>query len=138
VAELYIQGWPQTRIAQELGVAQGTISTDVKALYEQWRASGVRDFDLARSIELEKLNLLEREAWEAWKRSCEPSESTKVTSTGENNRRAEKTVKQRVGDSRFLDQIHNASRAGGRCSAWTHRRRLPRPARTVRKPITLT
>ena len=68
VGELYVQSWTQTRIAHELGVTQATISTDVKALHEQWRDSGVRDFDLARSIELEKLNLLEREAWEAWKR----------------------------------------------------------------------
>lgn len=106
VGELYVQGWTQARIAQEFGVTQATISTDVKSLHEQWRASGVRDFDLARSIELEKLNLMEREAWEAWKRSSEPSESTKVTSTGENNKRAEKTVKQRVGDPRFLEQLH--------------------------------
>ena len=29
-----------------------------------------------------------------------------MTSTGESNKRAEKTVKQRVGDPRFLEQLH--------------------------------
>jgi DNA-binding NarL/FixJ family response regulator len=38
VAELYLQGWTQTAIAEEMGVAQPTISDDVKHIRAQWRS----------------------------------------------------------------------------------------------------
>ena len=79
VAELYVKGWFQTAIAEELGVSQTTVCHDLKAIRKQWRESSIRDFDAARERELCKLDLLEREAWAAWQRSQEPAESTKVT-----------------------------------------------------------
>ena len=105
VGDLYVRGFSQTAIAHELGVAQSTVSLDLKAIEKEWKASTLRDFDTLRAVELRKLDRLEREAWEAWQKSQEPAEVTKVTDHG-NGKKAEKTVKQRVGDARFLEQIH--------------------------------
>src|SRR5262249_38734091 len=37
-----------------------------KAMREQWRSSAVRDFDELKSKELDRIDLLERQYWEAW------------------------------------------------------------------------
>jgi DNA-binding NarL/FixJ family response regulator len=66
VADLYIQGWTQVAIAGELRVAQSTVSSDLKRIQQAWRESSIRDFDLARELELQKLIRIEREAWSAW------------------------------------------------------------------------
>ena len=104
VADFYLQGWSQYDIADRLSCSQTTICHDLQAIRREWRDSRVRDFDEARAVELEKLDRLEREAWQAWQRSQEPSESTKVTDGG-GGKRAEKVVKQQVGDVRFLEQV---------------------------------
>ena len=78
VVELYLQSWFQTDIARELGISQTTVCHDLKAIQKQWRESSICNFDALRERELCKIDLLEREAWEAWKRSQEPKEPTKV------------------------------------------------------------
>jgi hypothetical protein len=65
----------------------------------------VRDFDAAREHELQKLDLLEREAWAAWQHSQQPVESTRVTQDG-SRKRAERIVGHPVGDPRYLEQVH--------------------------------
>ena len=105
VADLYIQGWRQVDISSHLGVAQATISTDLKTIQTQWRESAIRDFDILRERELQKLDRLEREAWDAWERSKKPSQSAVMTTDG-HDQRTQKTVKDQVGDPRFLEQVH--------------------------------
>ncbi len=78
VADLYIQGWTQTEIAQHLGYTQGTMCADLQWIRKEWRESMVRDFDLAREIELKKLDRIEREAWAAWERSQQPAQSAHI------------------------------------------------------------
>jgi IS30 family transposase len=63
VADLYLRSWTQTAIAERLSVTQPTICEDLKRIRRQWRESAIRDFDAAREQELQKLDLLEREAW---------------------------------------------------------------------------
>src|SRR4051794_20268826 len=75
VAELYIQGWNQTAIAEKLGMGQSTVCYDLQKLQKEWRESRVRDFDAARELEIQKIDRLEREAWAAWERSQKPSQS---------------------------------------------------------------
>jgi hypothetical protein len=106
VADRYVQGWTQTAIAQEMGVSQATICADLHAVQRHWRESAIRDFDAARELELQKLDRIEREAWDAWERSKQPAQSARVRSNGSGSERTEKTVRQRIGDPRFLDQIH--------------------------------
>ena len=105
VAELYIQGWPQARIALQLGVTQPTVGNDLKAIQAQWRVSALRDFDAARELELQKLDRIERESWEAWERSQQPAQSGKVRLLASGGETTEKSLEHQTGDPRYLDQV---------------------------------
>jgi hypothetical protein len=107
VAELYIKGWTQAAIAQQIGTKQPTISNDLRAIRKMWRQSQIRDFDEAVARELEKIDRVEREAWEAWERTKQPHESTVVTD-GQGGKRAQKRVKNQYGDPRYLEQVHKS------------------------------
>jgi hypothetical protein len=120
VAVLYCQGRYQTEIARQLGVTQQQISLDLQILRQKWLASALRDFDAAKAQELQKLDVLEREAWEAWERSKAPREVT-LTEQIETEalplpngtlrpprpvtRKASVRREAGYGDVRFLDQI---------------------------------
>jgi len=113
VSELSLKGYSQTAIAKQLGVTQATVSDDLKAIREVWRASKIRDFDLNVSIELERLNLIEREMWEAWERSKKPSQSAALIGEGV-TQPARKTLKNQNGDPRYLTlalHCHQSRRA---------------------------
>jgi hypothetical protein len=73
VAALLLRGTTnQFSILAALGMEpnqQSTISRDIKAIREEWKASAVRDFDEAKGRELEKLEAIEADAWAAWERS---------------------------------------------------------------------
>jgi hypothetical protein len=105
VAQYYLQGWSQGEIARNLGIAQSTVSSDLKAIRRAWRESAVRDFDEAVCCELARLSHLEREAWTGWRRSLDAQETTRIVQA-EGAKRAEKTVRQSPGDPRFLDLVH--------------------------------
>jgi len=105
VSELYLQAWSQSAIAHELGVTQSTVSSDIRAVQDQWKASGIRNFDLIRELELRKLDRLEREAWAAWERSQKPVQSAVVTGAGA-GQQTRKSMKNQVGDPRFLEQVN--------------------------------
>ncbi|HUE74826.1 MAG TPA: hypothetical protein VMP01_28420 [Pirellulaceae bacterium] len=105
VADLYLQGHKQMAIAEMLGVGQGTICEDLKRVRQEWLESSVRNFDVAKEKELQKLDRVEREAWAEWDRSKQPAQSAVVT--GEDaNKRTTKSVKNQTGDPRYLDVIH--------------------------------
>ena len=104
VAELHLASWTQQAIAAELGLSQSTVSTDLKAIEKEWRDSTVRDFDLARAMDLQKLNHLEREIRDALQRSQEPIESTRVIQNG-SERRVERCVTQQHCDRRYFELI---------------------------------
>ncbi len=102
VADLLLQSWTQEAIAQELGTSQAQIAADLKKIREAWRESSIRDFDAARDLELERLARIEREAWAAWQRSQQPSQSATVDGEA-GSQKAKRTVKHQYGDPRFLD-----------------------------------
>jgi hypothetical protein len=102
VADLLLQSWTQDAIAQELGISQAQIAADLKKIRRAWQESSIRDFDAARDLELERLGRIEREAWAAWQRSQQPSQSATVDGpTG--SQKARRTMKHQYGDPRFLD-----------------------------------
>jgi len=104
VADLYLQGWTQSAIAAEVGVTQPTVSVDLKKIQETWRNDSIRDFDLRREIELQKIDRVEREAWAAWERSQKPDQ-TATTIDEPNNRHTRRQVRNRHGDPRYLDAV---------------------------------
>lgn len=77
VAELYLKGWTQWEIARKVKVDQGTVSRDLKAMHEHWKAAGVRDLDAIKQKELDKIDHLERTYWAAWDRSCKTASKTR-------------------------------------------------------------
>src|SRR3990172_5205421 len=82
VADMYLQHWTQTQIAEHLGVGQPTICEDLKHVREEWRNSAVRDFDLARQFELAKIDRIERESWAAWVSTIRSVAKRGMSSTG--------------------------------------------------------
>ena len=104
VAELYLQGWVQTAIAKQLGVTQPTVSADLKAIRQEWKESRIRDFDTLKAQELERLDKIERTAWEAWEQSREPEITTKASKV-DGQSRAERTTKHTHGNVNFLNTV---------------------------------
>jgi hypothetical protein len=105
VTELYLKGRSQTEIAAELSVAQSTVSEDVQYVRRQWEQSAVRNYDELRTRELQKLEYIEREAWSAWDRSQKPAQSAVISGEGQ-GKQTRKSLKQQIGDPRFLDQVN--------------------------------
>lgn len=103
VAKLYLKGWTQAAIAEKLGVAQGTISSDLRMVQKEWRQSAVRAVQARHVIEMAKLDALERELWEAWETSRQPTRGVgivKEVATGKEMHRSNQ--KEQNGDPRFL------------------------------------
>lgn len=113
VAELYLKGWRQSRIAEELGTTQATISRDLKAMQHEWLKASLISFNEAVSKEIAKIDLLEITYWQAWERSIEPFKSKTVKARGnprteeELKATAEQTLKteDRNGDPRYLQGV---------------------------------
>jgi hypothetical protein len=110
IADLYLQGWIQADIADELQLDQSTISRDLKHLYKEWQQSSLIDIDEAKSQELAKVDRLEREYWIAWVNSCEDAETLRQegskTETGKvKPDKIVKTAKGQAGDPRFLSGV---------------------------------
>ena len=105
VGELTLQGLKQDEIARRLGVNQSTIGRDLEQLRIEWRDSAVRDFDEARGQELQKLALIETEAWAAWRRSQQPEQAASM-SEGKAGKSSRSSLKHQYGDPRFLDQVN--------------------------------
>ena len=77
----------------------------MQLIQKQWRESAVRDFDVAREIEIRKLDRLEREAWAAWERSQKPAQEATISTDGSNQKTVKKVAEQ-TGDARFLDVVN--------------------------------
>jgi hypothetical protein len=104
VSELYLKSWTQAAIAAHLNVSQSTVSEDVRYLIKKWEQSAIRNVDELRARELLKLDYMERESWAGWERSQKPAQSAVVTGEG-NGQQTRKSMKNQIGDPRFLDQV---------------------------------
>jgi len=79
IAEWYLKGKTQAWIATELSriyypdrapISQQQISLDMKAIIQGWKEVALKDVVELRQAELEKVNRMENEYWDAWERSC--------------------------------------------------------------------
>lgn len=59
-----------------------TLKKDIDSLLEEWRETRIEDLDLALQLELERIDNLVKEAWEAWERSKESYKKVKGTQEG--------------------------------------------------------
>ncbi len=128
VAQLFKRGYSYTEIRHEvmarLDLASYSLSTvckDVNTLLEEWRKCRIENLDYALQLELQRIDDLIKEAWEAWEKSKE--DGVEKTSKqkgvpipegedGEGGGVAtismEQTQKELrpCGDPRYLDMIH--------------------------------
>lgn len=106
IAELYLQGYSQKEIADQLGVSQPTIGKNIQRIREDWLESSRINFDERAAIELAKLDRLERKAWEGYERSCKDEvtnlDRIEESDDGGERRVNESRVKGQAGDSSFL------------------------------------
>jgi hypothetical protein len=110
IAELYLKGWIQADIADDIGVDQSTVSRDLSVLIDEWREEAVKDITETKAQELAKINVLENTYWQAWKDSQEDAvtKSTEKYMSGTEESTAQKRIKsldktvEQVGDPSFL------------------------------------
>jgi len=119
ISELYLQGMPQFKIAEALGVTPGQISIDLKILAKQWQEAINTNMDEIKAREMEKINNLEKTYYDAWMRSCEVKTKKSMKKKGvsvkdeKNNKTkilgndSEQTFteEQQIGDPRFLEGV---------------------------------
>lgn len=102
VAEYYLKGEPIHKICFLLGCSDRTIRRDLDAIREEWRAARVGFTERAIVEQLEKIDLLEREAWDAWLRSCKPIKTTEITEDKKGYTTTKITRRESAGDAGFL------------------------------------
>jgi hypothetical protein len=116
VAEAYLRGLSQYKIAEAEGVNHGQISRDLAVVREEWKAAASLAFGEHVAQQLAKLDKLERTYWEAWERSkrtataaTQPASTTAMDLDGSpvpGNLDAE-TGHDRPGDPRFLAGVES-------------------------------
>lgn len=82
VARMMLQGKTQVEISNFLEIDQSTVSRDIQAIRQEWKASSLRDFDEARGHQLAELELVKSELWQAWEESKTVQETTSVEKVG--------------------------------------------------------
>lgn len=113
VAERYLSGVLQYRIAEEEKVHKGQITRDLGYIRDEWRWRYAANYDEFQQCrwqrilqELAKLDLVEAEAWAAWERSKADRERTVAEKIAEANGRdrtkASKQVEARLPEADYL------------------------------------
>ena len=115
VAHLYLTQWSQTAIAKRMEEILGRhytikmVEKDLEAIRRKWEESQVVDFDRARNHELAKIDALEREAFEAWRKSQTGRhvESAKSAKGGMHGNTSEESTRHETsaGDPRFMTVV---------------------------------
>jgi hypothetical protein len=99
VAQYALDGWTQAAIARHMNIPAATVSRDLTAVQETCREFPIGDIEQSRIEQLQKIDLVETEAWAAWQRSQEPQQVTKLSDTGAV---ATVRIKQGSGDPLYL------------------------------------
>jgi len=114
IGEMYLRGWSQAEIAEELKLSVPTISRDLAKLQDAWVKSSLVDYDKAKGKELAKIDQLECEYWDAWLQSREDkeTETQKAIAVGKTKedmlpfrKEATKREEGQTGDPRFLTGV---------------------------------
>lgn len=80
---MYLSGHTQAQIAEQLNLSQAQVSRDLKEVQRQWREQTTLNIDEAKQRELERIDVLERTYWEAWRHSREERTKTRTSSKGQ-------------------------------------------------------
>ena len=69
LTKLYFKKVPQVEIAKQLGISQGQVSQDLKKLVKKWEESNLHQIDRFKAEQLDRINTIEEEMWDAWELS---------------------------------------------------------------------
>ncbi len=126
ISELYLQGHTHEQIARIIGeefyqdkavdfgvtpenfLTRRTIGNDIKTIEERFRQAVIGDIATLKGQELAKLGLIEREAWEGWKRSIGQAVTTTTREGGKNGQETTVRTEDLAGDPRFPQVILQA------------------------------
>lgn len=97
----------QWQIAEKLGITQGTVCKDLKALHQELKESRLTDIAEARELVLDKLAWVELEAREAWEESKKDAVIHREKD-GKDGIETEVTRKGQTGDPRYLERVLSA------------------------------
>jgi hypothetical protein len=116
VAQLYLSRVAITRIAVECNVSRATVHRDLCWLREQWKKDALADLSQRKAEELERIDNLERIAYEAWERSLQPrAKRREQTTKGRAKKdgtplpdliRREERKDEQGGDPRYLEIVY--------------------------------
>lgn len=112
ITELYLKGKTQGFIAELLGISQPMVSREIKKIIDLWQKSVWAGIDLLKREELARIEVMEKEAWEAWERSKTIPKRTRLKSYSArygsdkpNSQRMETTEEESYGDPVFMQVI---------------------------------
>ena len=106
ISDLYLKGWLQADIARHLGVSITTVIKDLLYIQQDWAQQTLTDAGEIIARELAKIDVLEREAWQAWKRSTSVVRVENIERDGIELIETTIIENARDGEPRFLDAIH--------------------------------
>lgn len=118
ISRLYLQRVPLQEITERINTARRNstppyqitihqVKKDLLAIREEWITWAAVDYDTLVARELARIDTLEAEAFEAWRRSCgDFEEVTTREGVGEDLRTETQTRRRKqAGDPRFLERI---------------------------------
>ena len=106
VTDFYCQGVRQCDIAVKLGVDPSQIAYDLRILMGRWQKASTAKIDQWKATELERINNLEREYWDAWQASIESGvKVSKERKVGNEVVTVKQEVTKASGDPRFLSGV---------------------------------
>lgn len=107
VSDAMARGDTVVRIAQREKIGVSTALADMEAIRQTWLDRATINRELLIAAELNKLDVIEKEAWWAWERSKGRREETQTERVDGRSSRAKVSVKthDRDGDPRFLEVI---------------------------------
>ena len=78
IGDLRLQGWPQYKIAAELGISQSTVSQDLSEVVRRWQQESIKKIEEYKAMECARIDKVLAEAWEAWEKSKKPRQEVTV------------------------------------------------------------
>lgn len=106
VAALRLQGFSFKDIAAQLNISASTAYEEYKVVEHRWRIASYHAINALKSRELARLDVVEDEAWAAWRRSQQDTTEMTQDYTGSGETRVLMGTKAkrvgRDGDARFL------------------------------------
>ncbi len=102
---MYEQGMTQSEIARELGVHKSQITRDMQAIRKKSMNRAAKTFESHVESQLNKLEMLEAEAWAAFEESRKVKKVTKKK--GSRGEQETETVEMRPGDPRYLKIVND-------------------------------